>query len=191
MAIPATPSETGSGARRATLGLPVCGRISKPAVPQQIRTDFWFSALGAMASWSVLGVLLSLYPSLAAHQTQIDNLVFSGGVVGAFAFSAVATDHHSSTHVRLMAAGPARLHSDGHPDFACRMGRNRVEPDCDIPLVRRNSGARLPYSRGGWNGHDAHTGGPDSIAPQVNPVTDHVTTRRKVAVIGSQTLRMM
>lgn len=63
-------------------------RISKPTVPPQIRSDFWFSALGAMASWSVLGVLLSLYPSLAAHQTHIDNLLFAGGVVGATAFSA-------------------------------------------------------------------------------------------------------
>jgi MFS family permease len=63
-------------------------RISKPAVPQQIRSDFWFAALGAMASWSVLGVLLSLYPSLAAHETRIDNLVFAGGVVGITAFSA-------------------------------------------------------------------------------------------------------
>jgi MFS family permease len=63
-------------------------RISRPAVPQEIRSDFWFSALGAMASWSVLGVLLSLYPSLAAHQTHIDNLLFAGGVVGVTAFAA-------------------------------------------------------------------------------------------------------
>lgn len=63
-------------------------RISRPSVPQEIRADFWFSALGAMASWSVLGVLLSLYPSLAAHQTHIDNLLFAGGVVGVTAFSA-------------------------------------------------------------------------------------------------------
>jgi MFS family permease len=63
-------------------------RISKPAVPQEIKPDFWFAALGAMASWSVLGVLLSLYPSLAAHQTHIDNLLFAGGVVGVTAFSA-------------------------------------------------------------------------------------------------------
>ncbi|WP_395309723.1 MFS transporter [Mycobacterium sp. AMU20-3851] len=63
-------------------------RITKPAVPEEIRTDFWFSALGAMASWSVLGVLLSLYPSLAARQTHIDNLVFGGAVVGATAFAA-------------------------------------------------------------------------------------------------------
>lgn len=63
-------------------------RISRPAVAQEIRTDFWFSALSVMASWSVLGVLLSLYPSLAAHQAHIDNLLFGGGVVGITAFSA-------------------------------------------------------------------------------------------------------
>ncbi|WP_374193395.1 MFS transporter [Mycolicibacterium sp. S2-37] len=63
-------------------------RIARPAVPQEIRADFWFSALGAMASWSVLGVLLSLYPSLAAKQTHIDNLVFGGAVVGTTAFAA-------------------------------------------------------------------------------------------------------
>lgn len=63
-------------------------RIARPAVPQEIRADFWFSALGVMASWSVLGVLLSLYPSLAARQTHIDNLVFGGAVVGATAFTA-------------------------------------------------------------------------------------------------------
>lgn len=63
-------------------------RITKPAVPPEIRDDFWFAALGAMASWSVLGVLLSLYPSLAAQQTHVHNLVFGGGVVGVTAFSA-------------------------------------------------------------------------------------------------------
>jgi MFS family permease len=41
-----------------------------------------------MASWSVLGVLLSLYPSLAAQQTHIHNLVFGGAVVGTTAFAA-------------------------------------------------------------------------------------------------------
>ena len=65
-------------------------RIAKPAVPEQIRSDFWFSALGAMASWSVLGVLLSLYPSLAAQQTHFDNLVFGGAVVGTTAFAAAS-----------------------------------------------------------------------------------------------------
>ncbi|OFJ52893.1 MFS transporter [Mycolicibacterium grossiae] len=63
-------------------------RIVKPAVPQHIRGDFWFAALGAMASWSVLGVLLSLYPSLAAQQTGVHNLVFGGSVVAVTAFAA-------------------------------------------------------------------------------------------------------
>lgn len=63
-------------------------RLAKPTVPSHIRADFWFSALGAMASWSVLGVLLSLYPSLAAQQSHVQNLVFGGGVVGVTAFAA-------------------------------------------------------------------------------------------------------
>jgi MFS family permease len=63
-------------------------RIAKPAVPREIRGDFWFAALGVMASWSVLGVLLSLYPSLAAQQTNVHNLVFGGAVVGMTAFAA-------------------------------------------------------------------------------------------------------
>jgi MFS family permease len=63
-------------------------RIARPAVPAAIRGDFWFAALGVTASWSVLGVLLSLYPSLAAQQTHVHNLVFGGAVVGTTAFSA-------------------------------------------------------------------------------------------------------
>ncbi|WP_280232422.1 MFS transporter [Nocardia cyriacigeorgica] len=63
-------------------------RIAKPAVPQEIRGDFWFSAIGVMAAWSVLGVLLSLYPSLAAEKTGIHNLVFGGVVVASTALSA-------------------------------------------------------------------------------------------------------
>jgi MFS family permease len=63
-------------------------RIAKPAVPPEIRGDFWFAALGVTASWSVLGVLLSLYPSLAAQQTHVHNLVFGGAVVGTTAFAA-------------------------------------------------------------------------------------------------------
>ncbi len=60
-------------------------RIAKPSVPQEIRGDFWFSALGVMAAWSVLGVLLSLYPSLAAEKTGVHNLVFGGAVVASTA----------------------------------------------------------------------------------------------------------
>lgn len=63
-------------------------RIARPAVPREIRGDFWFAALGVMASWSVLGVLLSLYPWLAAQQTGMHNMVFGGAVVGTTAFSA-------------------------------------------------------------------------------------------------------
>lgn len=63
-------------------------RIAKPAVPAEIRGDFWFAALGVTASWSVFGVLLSLYPSLATQQTHVHNLVFGGAVVGTTAFSA-------------------------------------------------------------------------------------------------------
>ncbi|WP_067827891.1 MFS transporter [Nocardia inohanensis] len=59
--------------------------IAKPAVPQEIRSDFWFAALGVMAAWSVLGVLLSLYPSLAQQETGIHNLVFGGAVVASTA----------------------------------------------------------------------------------------------------------
>ncbi|MEV3962283.1 MFS transporter [Nocardia sp. NPDC050193] len=63
-------------------------RVSRPAVPREIRADFWFAAMGVMAAWSVLGVLLSLYPSLAAQQTGIHNLVFGGVVVAATATAA-------------------------------------------------------------------------------------------------------
>ena len=63
-------------------------RIARPAVPPEIRADFWFSALGVMAAWSVLGVLLSLYPSLAAERTGIHTLVFGGIVVASTALAA-------------------------------------------------------------------------------------------------------
>ncbi|WP_372517358.1 MULTISPECIES: MFS transporter [Mycobacteriaceae] len=63
-------------------------RLARPSVPAHIRSDFWFAALGAAASWSVLGVLLSLYPSLAAQQTHVHNVVFGGVVVGTTAFAA-------------------------------------------------------------------------------------------------------
>jgi MFS family permease len=78
-------------------------RIAKPAVPPEIRADFWFAALGVMASWSVLGVLLSLYPSLAAQQTHVHNLVFGGAVVGTTAFAA-ALAQLSSTRMRARRA---------------------------------------------------------------------------------------
>lgn len=63
-------------------------RIARPSVPSEIRYDFWFSAIGVMAAWSVLGVLLSLFPSLAAHKTGVHNLVFTGSVVAVSALTA-------------------------------------------------------------------------------------------------------
>ncbi|WP_410869731.1 MFS transporter [Nocardia sp. A7] len=62
--------------------------IAKPSVPPEIKADFWFSAIGVMAAWSVLGVLLSLYPSLAAAETGMHNLVFGGVVVAGTALVA-------------------------------------------------------------------------------------------------------
>jgi MFS family permease len=63
-------------------------RVAKPSVPAEIRGDFWFAALGVMAAWSVLGVLLSLFPTLAAQKTGVHNLVFGGAVVAVSALAA-------------------------------------------------------------------------------------------------------
>lgn len=66
-------------------------RIARPAVPAAITTDFWFAAIGVMASWSVLGVYLSLFPAFAGNQTHVHSLVFGGIVVAAMAASAAAS----------------------------------------------------------------------------------------------------
>lgn len=63
-------------------------RIARPSVPAEIRVDFWFAVLGVMAAWSVLGLLLSLFPTLAAEKTGVLNLVFGGAVVAVSAFAA-------------------------------------------------------------------------------------------------------
>lgn len=63
-------------------------RIARPAVPAEIKAEFWFAALGVMASWSVLGVYLSLFPAFAGERTGVDSLVFGGLVVAAMAASA-------------------------------------------------------------------------------------------------------
>lgn len=63
-------------------------RIARPSVPHEIRGDFWFAALGVMAAWSVLGVLLSLFPTLAAEKTGVHNIIFGGSVVAVSAFTA-------------------------------------------------------------------------------------------------------
>jgi MFS family permease len=62
-------------------------RIARPGVPAEISSDFRFAVLGVMASWSVLGVYLSLFPAFAGQSTGIHSLVFGGTVVAAMAAS--------------------------------------------------------------------------------------------------------
>ncbi|MBC9225504.1 MFS transporter [Aeromicrobium sp. 636] len=63
-------------------------RIARPRVPGSIAADFRFAAIGVMASWSVLGVFLSLFPKIASDAVGTDNLVFGGSVVALSAFAA-------------------------------------------------------------------------------------------------------
>jgi MFS family permease len=66
-------------------------RIARPSVPASISVDFRFAVLGVMASWSVLGVYLSLFPSFAGQSTHIHSLVFGGIVVAAMAGAAAVS----------------------------------------------------------------------------------------------------
>jgi MFS family permease len=66
-------------------------RLSRPSVPHPIRHDFRFAVLGVMASWSVLGVYLSLFPAFAGQSTGIHSLVFGGAVVAAMASAAAVS----------------------------------------------------------------------------------------------------
>ena len=66
-------------------------QVSRPSVPASISADFRFSVLGVMASWSVLGVYLSLFPSFAGQSTGIHSLVFGGAVVAAMAGAAAVS----------------------------------------------------------------------------------------------------
>jgi MFS family permease len=66
-------------------------RLSRPSVPAAIRADFRFAVLGVMATWSVLGVYLSLFPAFAGQQTGIHGLVFGGLVVAAMASAAAVS----------------------------------------------------------------------------------------------------
>lgn len=59
--------------------------IARPRVPSSIAGHFRFSALGVMAAWSVLGVLLSLYPRIASEAIGATSVLFGGAVVGASA----------------------------------------------------------------------------------------------------------
>lgn len=78
-------------------------RIARPAVPHEIRGDFWFAAVGVMAAWSVLGVLLSLFPTLAAEKTGVHNIVFGGSVVAVSAFGAAMTQLFVTLEARTAA----------------------------------------------------------------------------------------
>jgi MFS family permease len=66
-------------------------RVTRPSVPRAIRHDFRFAVLGVMASWSVLGVYLSLFPAFAGQSTGIHSLVFGGAVVAAMASAAAVS----------------------------------------------------------------------------------------------------
>ncbi|WOC12507.1 MFS transporter [Gordonia sp. MP11Mi] len=65
-------------------------RIQRPSVPTAISTDFWFSGIGIMSAWSVLGVFLSLYPALTQHSTGHDSIIFVGIVVAVMAAASAA-----------------------------------------------------------------------------------------------------
>jgi MFS family permease len=66
-------------------------RVARPSVPSHVGADFRFAVLGVMASWSVLGIYLSLFPSFAGQRTQIHSLVFGGVVVAAMAGAAAVS----------------------------------------------------------------------------------------------------
>jgi MFS family permease len=66
-------------------------RLTRPGVPRAIRQDFRFAVLGVMASWSVLGVYLSLFPAFAGESTGIHSLLFGGAVVAAMASAAAVS----------------------------------------------------------------------------------------------------
>ena len=72
-------------------------RIARPRVPSHISHDFRFAALGVMASWSVLGVYLSLFPAFAAQSTGIHHRVFGGAIVAAMAGAAALSQAVSSS----------------------------------------------------------------------------------------------
>lgn len=66
-------------------------RITRPRVPGQIAADFRFAAIGVMASWSVLGVYLSLFPKIASDAVGTDTLLFGGAVVATMAVAAAVS----------------------------------------------------------------------------------------------------
>lgn len=66
-------------------------RLTRPHVPAEIAADFRFAVVGVMASWSVLGVYLSLFPTFAGVSTHVHSLVFGGSVVAAMAGAAAVS----------------------------------------------------------------------------------------------------
>nr|WP_246372081.1 MFS transporter [Gordonia humi] len=65
-------------------------RIQRPSVPSDITADFWFSGIGVMSAWAVLGVFLSLYPALTQHATGHESIIFVGIVVAVMTASSAA-----------------------------------------------------------------------------------------------------
>ncbi len=70
--------------------------VARPRVPGEIRADFRFAALGVMTAWSVLGVFLSLFPTIASIAVGTENLVFGGFVVGGTALMAAVSQGWSA-----------------------------------------------------------------------------------------------
>lgn len=63
-------------------------RLQRPSVPRAIVADFWFSGIGILAAWSVLGVFLSLYPALTQETTGQRSVIFVGILVSVMAAAA-------------------------------------------------------------------------------------------------------
>lgn len=66
-------------------------RLSRPGVPGEITADFWFSGIGIVTAWSVLGVFLSLYPALVQHVTGHGSVIFTGGLVAVMALASAVS----------------------------------------------------------------------------------------------------
>lgn len=66
-------------------------RLQRPSIPKEITSDFWFSGIGIMTAWSVLGVFLSLYPALTQHATGHTSVIFVGVVVAVMAAASAAS----------------------------------------------------------------------------------------------------
>jgi MFS family permease len=62
--------------------------IERPYVPQAIRAPFALAALGAVASWSIAGLFLSLGPQVSAELFHTTNHLIAG--IGVFALSGSA-----------------------------------------------------------------------------------------------------